>query len=70
MAIGVPGHSEYGGSREPVWCSLDGNGMVRVEIRRADQESVLMPPAQALELAKVLQELAEQCTGFRIEDDC
>ena len=69
MAIGVPGRLEYGASSESVWCSLNGEGLVRVEIRRSDSEAILFPPAQAMELAKVLQELAGQCGGYRVEDD-
>jgi hypothetical protein len=69
MATGVPGRTEYGGSSESVWCSLNGEAMVRVEIRRSDQEAILYPPEQARELARVLDELADQCAGYRIEDE-
>lgn len=69
MATGVPGRLEYSGGDDAVWCSLNGAALVRVEIRRSDQEALLLPPAQALELAKVLTELAGQCGGYRISDD-
>lgn len=68
MATGVPGRTEYGGSSEAVWCSLDGTSHVRVEIRRSDQDAILYTPQQALELAAVLTELAGQCEGYRISD--
>lgn len=68
MATGIPGRTEYGGSQESVWCSLDGGAMVRVEIRRSDQEAILYSPEQARELADLLLELANKCKGYRVED--
>lgn len=69
MATGVPGRLEYSAGSESVWCSLNGEGLVRVEIRRSDQEAILFPPAQAAELAKVLQELAREAgEGYRITE--
>ena len=69
MATGVPGRLEYSAGSESVWCSTNGEGLVRIEIRRSDQEAILFPPAQALELAQVLQELAADAgQGFRVRD--
>ena len=68
MATGVPGRLEYTGIQESLWCSLDGAAMVRVQIRRSDQEAILYSPEQARELADVLLELANQCKGYRIKD--
>lgn len=69
MATGVPGRLEYGCGIESVWCSLDGEAMVRVEIRRSDEEAILYSPEQARELAAVLRELADQCKGYRITEE-
>ena len=70
MATGVPGVLEYSAGPESVWCSLNGQGLVRVEIRRSDQEAILFPPAQAMELAKVLDEMATAAgNGYRIVEE-
>lgn len=53
----MQGRTEYG-SIETVWVAGDGYGHVRVEMQRGDQGPVLLTPAQALELAQLLQDVA------------